>query len=151
MEAPLGRTSTDALGGCERLAATPIPFTYGVIIHRTIYLYCLLLPFGLVDSIGRMTPVIVAFVAYTFLALEALGSAELEEPFGTRAQRPRRSTRMCWPPSRPPLRESDGRNPAAAALPGAGRVHADLKSRIRAPSHPRPPGPAGCPSTEARW
>ena len=71
----------DAVGGCERLAATPIPFTYGVIIHRTIYLYCLLLPFGLVDSIGSMTPVIVVFVAYTFLALEALGS-ELEEPFG---------------------------------------------------------------------
>ena len=73
-----------AVGGCERLAATPIPFTYGVIIHRTIYLYCLLLPFGLVDSIGSMTPVIVVFVAYTFLALQALGS-ELEEPFGSQA------------------------------------------------------------------
>lgn len=74
----------DAVGGCERLAATPIPFTYGVIIHRTIYLYCLLLPFGLVDSIGSMTPVIVVFVAYTCLALQALGS-ELEEPFGSQA------------------------------------------------------------------
>ena len=73
-----------AVGGCERLAATPIPFTYGVIIHRTIYLYCLLLPFGLVDSIGSMTPVIVVFVAYTFLALQALGS-ELEESFGSQA------------------------------------------------------------------
>jgi putative membrane protein len=81
MEAPLGRL-TDALGGCERLAGTPIPFTYAVIIHRTIYLYCVLLPFGLVDSIGPMTPVIVAFIAYTFFALEAL-SAEIEEPFGT--------------------------------------------------------------------
>jgi hypothetical protein len=59
-----------------------IPFTYAVIIHRTIYLYCVLLPFGLVDSIGPMTPVIVAFIAYTFFALEAL-SAEIEEPFGT--------------------------------------------------------------------
>jgi len=29
-----------------------------------------------------MTPVVVAFVAYTFFALEALG-AEIEEPFGT--------------------------------------------------------------------
>jgi len=80
MEGPLGRL-TDALGGCERIAGTPIPFTYGVIIHRTIYLYCLLLPFGLVDAIGPMTPVIVAFIAYTFFALEAL-SAEIEEPFG---------------------------------------------------------------------
>ena len=81
MEGALGRL-TDALGGCERIASTPIPFTYSVVIHRTIYLYCVLLPFGLVDSIGPMTPVIVAFIAYTFFALEALG-AEIEEPFGT--------------------------------------------------------------------
>lgn len=81
LEVPLGKLS-EALGGCERIAATPIPFTYAVIIHRTIYLYILLLPFGLVDASGLMTPVVVAFVAYTFFALEALG-AEIEEPFGT--------------------------------------------------------------------
>jgi len=81
MELPLGRL-TEALGGCERIASTPIPFTYSVIIHRTIYLYCVLLPFGLVDAIGPMTPVVVTFIAYTFFALEALG-AEIEEPFGT--------------------------------------------------------------------
>jgi putative membrane protein len=81
MEAPLARLS-EALGGCERIAGTPIPFTYAVIIHRTIYLYCVLLPFGLVDAIGPMTPVVVAFIAYTFFALEALAS-EIEEPFGT--------------------------------------------------------------------
>jgi ion channel-forming bestrophin family protein len=80
LERPLERIGT-AIGGCERLASTPIPFTYSVIIHRTIYFYCLLLPFGLVDSIGPMTPVIVVLVAYTFFALEALGS-EIEEPFG---------------------------------------------------------------------
>lgn len=83
MEVPLGRL-TEALGGCERIAGTPIPFTYAVIIHRTIYLYCVLLPFGLVDAIGPMTPVVVAFIAYTFFALEAL-AAEIEEPFGTEA------------------------------------------------------------------
>ncbi|QMV74968.1 hypothetical protein HS961_20170 [Comamonas piscis] len=73
-----------ALGGCERIASTPIPFTYSVILHRSIYIYCFLLPFGLLDSIGTMTPVIVCFVAYTFFALEALG-AELEHPFGIEA------------------------------------------------------------------
>jgi len=72
----------EALGGCERIASTPIPFPYSVIIHRTVYFYCVMLPFGLVDSIGSMTPVIVAFIAYTFFALEALG-AEIEQPFGT--------------------------------------------------------------------
>lgn len=70
------------LGGCERIANTPLPFTYAVIIHRIVYLYCFLLPFGLVDSVGVLTPVIVAFVAYCFFALEAL-SDEIEEPFGT--------------------------------------------------------------------
>lgn len=75
------RALTAALGGCERLVATPIPFTYAVVIHRCVYLYCFWLPFGLLDSIGLMTPVIVCFIAYTFFAIEALG-AELEDPFG---------------------------------------------------------------------
>jgi len=72
----------DALGGCERIAYTPLPFTYSVILHRTVYIYCLMLPFGLLDAIGVMTPLMVTFVAYTFFAIEAL-SDEIEEPFGT--------------------------------------------------------------------
>lgn len=70
-----------AMGGCERIANTPLPFTYSVILHRSSYLYCILLPFGLVDAIGLMTPLIVSFVSYTFFALEAL-SDEIEDPFG---------------------------------------------------------------------
>lgn len=80
METSLNGLS-DVLGGCERIASTPLPFTYSVILHRTSYVYCLLLPFGLVDSIGYMTPLMATFVAYTFFALEEL-SHELEEPFG---------------------------------------------------------------------
>jgi putative membrane protein len=72
----------EALGGCERIAYTPLPFTYSVILHRTVYLYCMMLPFGLLDAIGIMTPLMVTFVAYTFFAIEAL-SDEIEEPFGT--------------------------------------------------------------------
>ena len=73
-----------ALGGCERIASTPLPFTYTVILHRSAYLYCTLLPFGLVDAIGFMTPLVVCFISYTFFALEAL-SDEIEEPFGMMA------------------------------------------------------------------
>ncbi|MBC6991214.1 bestrophin family protein [Hymenobacter sp. BT491] len=72
---------SDIVGGCERLAGTPIPYTYSVMLHRTVYLYCFLLPFGLVDSIGWMTPLIVAFIGYTFMALDAI-VRELEAPFG---------------------------------------------------------------------
>ncbi|HEY0296152.1 MAG TPA: bestrophin family ion channel [Bordetella sp.] len=70
------------VGGCERLASTPIPFAYGVLLHRTVYAYCALLPFGLVDSTGVFTPFVSVFVAYTFLALEAIAS-EITDPFGT--------------------------------------------------------------------
>ncbi|MFO1392074.1 MAG: bestrophin family ion channel [Agitococcus sp.] len=83
IEPPMARL-TESISGCERLNSTPLPYTYVVILHRTAYLYCFFLPFGLIDAIGWTTPIMVAFVAYTFFALEAL-SDELEEPFGTSA------------------------------------------------------------------
>lgn len=81
MDANLNKLS-DIVGGCERIASTPIPYTYQVLLHRTVYLYCFLLPFGLVDSLGWLTPAITVFIAYTFVAFEAIAD-ELEEPFGT--------------------------------------------------------------------
>ncbi|MDO8654805.1 MAG: bestrophin family protein [Undibacterium sp.] len=72
---------TGAAASCERIRNTPIPFSYTLLLHRTAYIYCFLLPFGLVDSIGFMTPFVVAIVAYTFFGLDALGD-EIEEPFG---------------------------------------------------------------------
>jgi putative membrane protein len=69
------------VAGCERIANTPIPYPYAVLIHRTIYLYCFMLPFGLVDVIGVATPLISVFVAYTLFALEAIAQ-EISEPFG---------------------------------------------------------------------
>ncbi|MBK4736506.1 bestrophin family protein [Noviherbaspirillum pedocola] len=69
---------------CERIRNTPIPFSYTLLLHRTAYLYCFLLPFGLVDTIRFMTPFVVAIVAYTFFGLDALGD-EIEEPFGMSA------------------------------------------------------------------
>ncbi len=60
------------VGGCERIANTPLPFAYSVLLHRTVYLYCFWLPFGLVDAIGWMTPIIVLFISYTFIALDAV-------------------------------------------------------------------------------
>jgi putative membrane protein len=83
--APALDASMSALIGaataCERIKSTPIPFSYTLLLHRTAYLYCFLLPFGLVDTIGLLTPLVVAIVAYTFFGLDALGD-EIEEPFG---------------------------------------------------------------------
>jgi putative membrane protein len=72
---------SDSVGGCERISNTPIPYPYGVLLHRTVYFYCFLLPFGLVDAIGAATPLISVFVAYTLFALEAIAQ-QIAEPFG---------------------------------------------------------------------
>jgi putative membrane protein len=70
-----------ASASCERIKSTPVPFSYTLLLHRTAYLYCFMLPFGLVDVTGFMTPIVVVLVAYTFYGLDALGD-EIEEPFG---------------------------------------------------------------------
>ena len=81
-------TKLAALSGiqaaCERIRGTPLPFAYTLLIYRTSWLYCLLLPFGLATSLGWATPFATALVAYTFFGLDALGD-ELEEPFGMQA------------------------------------------------------------------
>jgi len=73
--------NADVQGGCERILKTPVPFAYTVLLHRIVAVYCFMLPFGLVQSLGMVTPAVVAFVAYAFLGLDALGDS-LEEPFG---------------------------------------------------------------------
>ncbi|GGP22387.1 bestrophin family protein [Silvimonas iriomotensis] len=72
---------SEMIGGCERIASTPIPFSYRVLLNRTVTLYCLLLPIGLATSTGWLTPLIAVFIAYTYMALDMIGE-ELEDPFG---------------------------------------------------------------------
>ena len=81
LEANLDQVS-EVIGGCERIAATPIPMPYAVLLHRTVYLFCALLPFGLVSSIGWLTPLFAVFISYTFIALDAIAD-EIEDPFGS--------------------------------------------------------------------
>ncbi|MCK0198702.1 bestrophin family protein [Ancylobacter sp. 6x-1] len=73
-----------AAASCERIRATPVPFGYTLLLHRTAYLFCLLLPFGFADVLGWATPFFAGLVAYTFFGLDAMCD-EMEEPFGTRA------------------------------------------------------------------
>jgi putative membrane protein len=81
METQLAHIGT-AFGGCERIKTTPVPFAYTLLMHRTIFIYCVLVPFGLLDSCGMATPLIAAVLAYTFFGLDAVGT-QIEEPFGT--------------------------------------------------------------------
>jgi len=67
-------------GACERIRNTPVPFAYTLLLHKTAYLFCLLLPFSLVGTFGYAAPVFCIVVAYAFFGLDALGD-ELEDPF----------------------------------------------------------------------
>lgn len=69
---------------CERIQNTPLPFAYSLLVHRTAYIYCFILPFGMVSTLGFLTPLFCAIIAYAFFGLDAL-SEELEEPFGLSA------------------------------------------------------------------
>lgn len=70
--------------GCDRIANTPIPFAYSVLLNRTVFFFCFMLPFSLGSILGLGTPILVGVLAYTFLGLDAL-STEIEEPFGTQS------------------------------------------------------------------
>jgi putative membrane protein len=71
---------TGIQAACERLHTTPTPFAYTLLLHRTAWLFCLLLPFGLVSTLGLATPIVTVILAYAFFGLDALGQ-ELQEPF----------------------------------------------------------------------
>lgn len=67
--------------GCERIAATPLPYVYSLLIYRTTWLFCLLLPLALVGPAGWLTPLFVGIVGYVFFGLAEV-TEELSHPFG---------------------------------------------------------------------
>jgi putative membrane protein len=73
---------TDAQAGAERIATTPLPYVYSLLIYRTTYLYCLLLPLALIGPAGWFTPFFVVIVGYVFLGLAEVAE-DLAQPFGT--------------------------------------------------------------------
>ena len=69
-----------AQAGCERIVTTPLPLVYSLLVRRTTYLYCGLLPFALIESTSWFAPVFAAVVAYVFFGLQAVTN-QLELPF----------------------------------------------------------------------
>jgi ion channel-forming bestrophin family protein len=72
----------EMLGSCERILRTPIPLAYAIHLKQLLFLYCLLLPFQLVDELRWWTAPAVAIVSFTVFGIEAIG-VEIENPFGT--------------------------------------------------------------------
>jgi putative membrane protein len=72
----------DYLGACERIQKTPLPFAYVVHLRRALVLYCLTLPFALVEPFGWSTVIYALMIAYILFGIEEIG-VEIENPFGT--------------------------------------------------------------------
>ncbi len=71
----------DALGGCERILKTPMPFVMAVKSRRFILCFLLMLPLALIKISNLfISPVISGLVAYALLALDQIG-VELQNPF----------------------------------------------------------------------
>lgn len=71
----------DYLGACERIQKTPLPFAYVVHLRRALILYCLTLPFALIDAYGWYTILDMLLIAYILFGIEEIG-VEIENPFG---------------------------------------------------------------------
>lgn len=71
----------DTLGACERILKTPIPLAYSIHLKQLLLIYCLGLPFQMVDEFGWFTAIVVGIVAFTVFGIEEIG-IEIENPFG---------------------------------------------------------------------
>lgn len=67
--------------GCERIVGTPLPYVYSLLVYRTSYLYCLLVPLALLEPAGWLTPLFTAIIGYVFFGLAEV-TEELAHPFG---------------------------------------------------------------------
>jgi len=70
----------DILGACERIKKTPIPFSYSVFLKIFITIYCLVLPFALVNTFGHISILLSMFLTFALLGVELMGE-EIENPF----------------------------------------------------------------------
>jgi putative membrane protein len=71
----------EVAGGCERIKATPIPFSYSFFIKGFISVFILIMPFNLLDTYQFLAIPVTMFGAYALLGVEMIGD-EIEDPFG---------------------------------------------------------------------
>jgi ion channel-forming bestrophin family protein len=71
----------DTLGACERILRTPMPLAYAIHLKQLLLIYCILLPFQMVDDLKWWTALATALVSFTLFGIEAIG-VEIENPFG---------------------------------------------------------------------
>lgn len=69
------------LGGCERILNTPMPLAYSLHLRHLIYIYCLIFPFQVVDSLLWLTIPGTCLVTFALFGIEQIG-VEIQNPFG---------------------------------------------------------------------
>ncbi|EKU73777.1 MULTISPECIES: bestrophin family protein [Sphingobium] len=72
---------SNAQGGMERIKNTPLPAQYRSFPKFFTRLFCILLPIGLVETLGIATPVGSAVAGFMYLAVLQIGD-DLVDPFG---------------------------------------------------------------------
>ncbi|EYF02951.1 bestrophin family protein [Chondromyces apiculatus] len=79
----MDRSLTDLaniLGACERIKNTPIPRQYDILPRVMVHVYLGLMPLGVVNELGWLTPIVNAIVSFLFIAMDAIGR-DVETPF----------------------------------------------------------------------
>ena len=71
----------EGLTSCERILTTPIPLAYTIYLKRLLLIYCIFLPFQLLEKAGWLTGLLVALISYVLFGIEEIGN-EIQDPFG---------------------------------------------------------------------
>lgn len=74
------RRLCDSMGKCERIKNTVFPTMYSLIVHFFVYLFIVMLPFGIVRQVGLSEAPIVIAIATIFFLIEKTG-LYLQDPF----------------------------------------------------------------------
>jgi putative membrane protein len=74
---------TDSMGMCERIKNTVFPTLYGLLVHLFIYLFVIILPFGLVEPMGFIEIPLVVGISFIFFSIEKAAKA-MQDPFENR-------------------------------------------------------------------
>ncbi len=75
---------SDSMGKSERIKKTVFPTTYGLYIKSAVWVFILLLPFGLVDLFGFLMVPVLMIVATFFYLIEKT-AVQLQDPFENKA------------------------------------------------------------------
>ena len=70
----------EAMGKCERIKNTIFPTQYSFFVHLTIFLFTIILPMGLIASIGRIAIPVTFIISSLFFYVESI-SYVMQNPF----------------------------------------------------------------------